>query len=216
MREHFHRAVVTRRRSYKRAQRRESKSGERSSSASKGASKAPSESGAQSLSESADEWTKFCHSANEAATASRKAKSPGPKKSKGTKGSGGPKDSKSLASSVAKTGSGKGSKRKGKEAGLAEKPRWDSSYKIPKQSAPNTSVSSGGPTPHKGGKFKRPMKKVAKKSSMLNQNVDSQAKTEKGPAFIQPSAPSDLLLDYWASHYPGDDVIPANTEHRAR
>ncbi len=84
-RKHFHRAVVTRRRSYKRAQRRESKSGERSSLASKGASKAPSESDAQTPSESADEWTKFCRSADEAAAASRKAKSPGLKKSKGRK-----------------------------------------------------------------------------------------------------------------------------------
>ena len=54
-RDHFHKAVVTRRRSYKRAQRRESKSGERSSSAPKGASKAPSESDTQTPSESADE-----------------------------------------------------------------------------------------------------------------------------------------------------------------
>ncbi len=82
-----------------------------------------------------------------AAAASSKAKSPGSKKSKGSKGSAGPKDSKSSASAVTKTGSSKGNKRKGKEAGLAEKPRWDTSYKIPKRSAPDTSVSSGGPTP---------------------------------------------------------------------
>ncbi len=49
--ESFHKAVVTRRRSYKRAQRRESKSGECSSSASKGVSKAPSESDAPTPSE---------------------------------------------------------------------------------------------------------------------------------------------------------------------
>ncbi len=212
VREHFHKAVVTCHRSYKRAQHRESKSGERSSSAPKGASKAPSESGAQSLSESADEWIKSCRSADEAATASHKAKSPGPKKSKGSKGSGGPKDTKSLASAVTKTGSGKGSKRKGKEAGLAEKPRWDTSYKIPKQSAPDTSVSSGGPTPRKAGKFKCPAKKATKKSSTPNQSADAQAKLEKGPAFMQFSAPSDLPLDYWASCRPGDDVIPANAE----
>ncbi len=146
-REHFHRAVVTRRRSYKRAQRRESKSGERSSSASKGASKPPSEFSDQTLSESADEWSKFCRSADEAAAASRKAKSAGQKKSKGSKGSGGPKGPKSLVSTAAKAGSGKGSKRTGKEAGLTEKPRWDSSYKIPKRPAPDTSISSEGPTP---------------------------------------------------------------------
>ncbi len=55
-RKHFHRVMVARRCSYKRAQRRESKSGEHSSSASKGAPKVPSESGAQTFSESADEW----------------------------------------------------------------------------------------------------------------------------------------------------------------
>ncbi len=210
--EYFHRAVVTRRRSYKRAQHRESKSGERSSSASKGASKAPSESEAQTPSESADEWTKFCRSADEAAAASHKAKSPGPKKSRGSKGSGGPKDPKSSASTVAKTGSGKGSKHKGKEAGLPEKPRWDSSYKIPKRSLPDTSVSSGGPTPCKADKFKRPTKKATKKSSTLNQSADSKAKMEKGPAVVQPSAPSDLPLDHWASYCPGDDVISAKAE----
>ncbi len=69
VREHFHKAVVARRRSYKRAQRRESKSGEHSSSASKGAPKAPSESGAQTLSESADEWAQFRRPADEAAAA---------------------------------------------------------------------------------------------------------------------------------------------------
>ncbi len=42
--------------------------------------------------------------------------------------------------------------------------------------------------------------------------MDTQAKTGKGPAFAQPSAPSDLPLDYWASHRPGDDVIPSNAE----
>ncbi len=121
-REHFYRAVVTRRRSYKRAQCRENKSGEHSSSASKGAYIAPSESGTQTLSESADEWAQFRHSADEAAAASREAKSAGQKRVKGSKGSGGPKESKSLAGTAAKTGSGKGSKRTGKEAGLAEKP----------------------------------------------------------------------------------------------
>ena len=89
-REHVHRAVVTCHRSYKRAQRRESTSGEHSSSASKGASKAPSESGAQTFSESADEWAQFRRSADEAAAASHKAKSSGQKKSKSSKGSGGP------------------------------------------------------------------------------------------------------------------------------
>ena len=211
-REHFHKAMVTRRRSFKRAQCRESKSGERSSSASKGISKALSESDTQTPSDSADEWTKFCRIADEAAAVSSKAKPTGPKKSKGSKGSAGPKDSKSSASAVTKTGSGKGSKRKGKEAGFPEKPRWDSSYKIPKRSAPDTSVSSGGPTPHKAGKFKRPAKKAAKKSSMPNQSTDAQDKMKKGPALAQPSASSDLPLDYWASHRPGDEVIPANAE----
>ncbi len=201
-REPFHRAVVTCRRSYKRAQCRENKSGERSSSASKGASKPPLEFGAQTLSESADEWTRFCRSADKAAAASRQAKSSGSKKSKGGKGSGGPKESKSSASTATKAGSGKGSKRKGKEAGLAEKPRWDSSYKIPKRSAPDTSVSSGGPTPRKADKFKRPKKKAAKKNSTLNQSADSKTKTEKGSTFLQPLAPSELPLDHWAHHRP--------------
>ena len=177
---------------------------------SKGKSQAPSESDIRTPSESADEWTKFRRAADEAAAASSKAKSPGPKKNKGSKGSASPKDSKSSVSAVTKTGSGKGSKRKGKEAGLTEKPCWDTSYKIPKRSMPDTSVSSGGPTPRKAGKFKRPMKKVAKKSSTLKQSMDAQAKSKKGPASVQPLASSDLPLDYWTSHHPGDEVIPAN------
>ncbi len=111
------------------------------------------------------------------------------------------------------TRSGKGSKRKGKEAGLAEKPRWDSSYKIPKRSAPDTSISSGGPTPRKAGKFKHPAKKATKKSSTPNKSADAQAKPKKGVASAQPSTSSDLPLDYWARHRPGDEVIPANAEH---
>ncbi len=75
VRENFHNGVVSRRRSYRRAQCRESKSGEHSSSASKGAPKAPLESGAQTLSEFADEWAQFCHSADEAADAAWKADS---------------------------------------------------------------------------------------------------------------------------------------------
>ncbi len=106
----------------------------------------------------------------------------------------------------------KGSKRTGKEAGLAEKPCWDSSYKIPKWPAPDTSVSSGGPTPRRGDKLKRPKKKFAKKSSTPNQSVGSKSKTEKGSTFLQPLTPSDLSLNYWASHRPGDDVIPANAK----
>ncbi len=212
-RESFHKAVMTRCRSYKRAQHQESKSRERGSSASKGVSRAPSESDTQTPSESADEWNKFRRAADEAAAAtSNKAKSPGLKKSKGSKGSTGPKDSKSSASAVTKTGSGKGSKCKGKEAGLAEKPHWDSSYKIPKWSAPDTSISSGGPTPRKAGKFKRPAKKAAKKSSTPNQSVDAQAKPKKRAASTQPLTSSDLPLDYWARHRPGDDVIPTNAE----
>ncbi len=54
MRENFHRAVVSRRRSYRKAKCKGSKSWERSSSASKGVPK--SESGAHTFSESADEW----------------------------------------------------------------------------------------------------------------------------------------------------------------
>ena len=122
-REAFHKAVVACRRSYKKAKCHESKSGERSSSASKGGARAQSESDAQTLSESADEWTKFRRAADEAAAAtSSQAKTPGPKKGKGSKGSAGLKDSKSPASAAAKAGSAKGSKHKGKEAGLVEKP----------------------------------------------------------------------------------------------
>ncbi len=174
VRESFHKAVVTRRRSYKKAKRRESKSGERNSSVPKGVPNAPSETDTQTPSESADEWNKFRCAADEAAAAaSSKAKSPGLKKGKGSKGSAGPKDSKSSASAVAKTGSAKGSKRKGKEAGLAEKLRWDTSYKVPKRSLPDTSVSSEGLMPRKTGKFKRPAKKVAKKSSTPKRSADA-------------------------------------------
>ncbi len=95
---------------------------------------------------------------------------------------------------------------------MAEKPRWDSSYKIPKWSLPDTSVSSGGPTPRKTGKFKRPAKKVPKKSPTPKQNADAQTKVGKGPASAQPSTSSDLAIDDWANHRPGDYVIPANTE----
>ncbi len=122
------------------------------------------------------------------------------------------KDSKSSASAAVKTGSTKGSKRKGKEARLAEKPRWDTSYKIPKHSLPDTSVSSGGQTPHKTDKFKRPAKKVAKKGSMLKPGKGAQTKTGKGSASAQPSTSSDLAIDYRANHHPGDDTIPAHTE----
>ena len=207
--ESFHKAVVARRRSYKKANRQESKSGERSSSASKGVARAPSESDAQTLSKSADEWNKFRRAADEAAAAaSSKAKTPGPKKGKGSKGSAGLKDSKSSVSAVAKTGSAKGSKRKGKEAGLAEKPHWDTSFKIPKRSLTDTNVSYGGPTPCKTDKFNRPPKKVAKKSSKSKQGKAAQAKTGKGSATAQPSTSSDLPIDYWANHHPGDDTIP--------
>ncbi len=201
-------------RSYKKAKRRESKSGERNASASKGVPNALSESDTQTLSESADEWNKFRRTADKAAAAaSSQAKSPGLKKGKGSKGSAGLKDSKSSVSAVAKTGSTKGSKRKGKEAGLAEKPRWDTSSKIPKRSLLDTSVSSGGPTRRKTGKLKRPAKKVAEKSSTSEQSVDAQAKTGKGSASAQPSTSLDLPIDYWANHRPGDDTMLAHAKH---
>ena len=212
-REAFHKAVVARRRSYRKAKCRESKSGERSSSASKGGARAQSGSEADTLSESADEWTKFCRTADEAAAApSSQAKTPGSKKGKGSKGSAGLKDSKSSASAVAKAGSAKGSKHKGKDAGLAEKPRWDASFKIPKRSLPDTSVSSGGQTPRKTDKFNCPAKKAAKKSSKSKASKDAQAKTGKGSATTQPSTSSTLPIGYWANHRPGDDTIPPHAE----
>ncbi len=76
----------------------------------------------------------------------------------------------------------------GKVAGLSEKPRWDSSYKIPKRPAPDTSVGSGARTPHKADNLKHPKKKVAKKSSTPKQGVDSKAKTGRGSTFLQHSS----------------------------
>ncbi len=151
----FHKAVVSCHRSYRRAQHEESKSRERSSSASKGAPKAPSESGAQTFSKSADEWAWFRHSADEAATAARKVKSSSQKGGKSSGGQGGTKDSKSSASTVTKSGSGKGSRRTRKEDGLAEKLCWDTSYKIPKRPEPDTSISSEARTPCKADKHKQ-------------------------------------------------------------
>ncbi len=212
-RKSFHKAVVARRRSYKKAKCRESKSGECSSLAAKGIARAQSESDAHTLSESADEWTRFRRAADKAATAtSSQAKAPGPKKGKGSKGSAGLKDSKSSASAVAKAGSAKGSKRKGKEAGLAEKPCWDTSFKISKRSLPDTSVSSGGQTPHKTDKFKRPAKKATKKSSKSKRGKDAQVKAGKRSATARPSTSSDLPIGYWANHHPGDDTIPPHAE----
>ncbi len=208
-REAFHKAVVARRRLYKKAKRRESKSGERSSSASKTGARSRSESDAQTLSESADEWTRFRRAADEAVTATpSQAKTPGSKKSKSSKGSAGLKDSKFSASAVAKAGSAKGSKRKGKEAGLAEKPRWDSLFKIPKRSLPDTSASSGGLTPRKADKSKQP----AKKSSKSKPGKGAQAKTGKGSTTMQPSTSSNLPIGYWANYHPEDDTIPPHAE----
>ncbi len=47
---------------------------------------------------------------------------------------------------------------------------------------------------------------------MPNQSADAPPKTKKGAASAQPSTSSDLPIDYWARHRPGDDVIPANAE----
>ncbi len=131
--------------------------------------------------------------ADEAAAAtSSQAKIPGSKKGKGSKGSAGLKDSQSSASAVAKAGSVKGSKRKGKEAGLAEKPHWDTSYKIPKRSLPDTSISSGGLTPRKADKSKRP----AKKSSKSKSGKGVQAKSGKGSATTLPATSTNLAIDH--------------------
>ncbi len=206
-REAFHKAVVACRRSCKKAKRRESKSGERSSSASKSGARAQSESDAQTLSESADEWTKFRRTADEAAAATSNQVSS--KKGKGIKGSAGLKDSKSSAGAVAKAGSAKGSKHKEKEAGLGEKPRWDSSFKIPKRSLPDTSASSGGLTPRKADKSKRP----AKKSSKSKPGKGAQAKSGKGSATAPPSTSANLPINHWANYRPGEDTIPPHAEH---
>ncbi len=62
--------------------------------------KPPAEPDTQTPSESVDEWTKFCHSTDKAATTSQKAKTPSKKGGGGSAVQGGPKDSKSLTSSV--------------------------------------------------------------------------------------------------------------------
>ncbi len=100
----------------------------------------------------------------------------------------------------------------GKEAGLAEKPCWDSSYKILKCPAPDTSLSSGIQTPRKADKQKHSKKKVAKKGSMPNKGLDPKVKTWEGSEVSQPSPQSDLPLDQWTCHRPGDDTMPATAE----
>ncbi len=95
---------------------------------------------------------------------------------------------------------------------MAEKPHWDTSYKIPKHSLPDTSVSSGGPTPRKTDKFKRPAKKADKKGSASKQGKKARMKTGKGSASVRPPTSSDLPIDYWANNRPGDDTIPAHAE----
>ncbi len=107
--------------------------------------------------------------------------------------------------------SGKGNKHTGKEVGLAEKPCWDSSYKIPKR--PDTSVSSGTRTSHKADKHKHQKKKVDRKGSTPNKDSDPKVKAGGRSAVLRLLPQSDLPLDYWARYLPGDDTIPANSEH---
>ncbi len=111
---------------------------------------------------------------------------------------------------MTKSGSGKGSKHTGKEAGLPETPHWDTSYKIPKCLAPDTSISSEAQIPRKADKHKRPKKKAAKKGSTPNKGLEPKAETGGGPSA---SPQSDLPLNHWAHHCPGDKLIPANAEH---
>ncbi len=91
---------------------------------------------------------------------------------------------------------------------MAEKPRWDTSYKIPKRSLPDISVSSGGLTHRKADKSKRP----AKKSSKSKSGKGAQAKSGKGSATALPSTSTNLAIDHWANHRPGDDPIPLHAE----
>ncbi len=133
---------------------------------------------------------------------------PGSKKGKGSKGSASLKDSKSSASTVAKAGSVKGNKRKGKEAGLFEEPRRDSSFKIPKRSLPDTSVSSGGPSPRKTEKTKRP----TKKSSKSKTGKGAQTQSGRGSATALPPTSTSQAPDHWANHRPGDGTIPPHAE----
>ncbi len=208
-REAFHKSVVNRHRSFKKAKRRESKSEERSSSASKSGARAHSESDTQARSGSADEWNQFRRAADAAATAtSSQPKTAGSKKSTGGNGSASLKDSKSSASAVAKAGSVKSSKRKGKEAGLFEKPRWDTNWKIPKRTLPDTSVSSGGPSPWKSGKTKKP----TKKNSKSNPAKGAQTQSERGSAPALLSTSASQAPDHWANHRPGDGTIPPHAE----
>ncbi len=115
---------------------------------------------------------------------------------------------------MTKPGSGKGSKRTGKEAGLAEKPRWAHSYKIPKGPAPETSVSSEAQTPRKSDKHKRPKKKAAKKgsSSTPKKRLNPKIKAEGGPPTNKSSPFSDLPIDHWANYHKENKVIPTNAE----
>ncbi len=133
---------------------------------------------------------------------------PGSKKGKGSKGSASLKDSKSSASAVAKAGSVKGSKHKGKVTGLFEKPRWDTSFKIPKRSLPDTSVSSGGPSPSKTDKTKRP----TKKSSKSKPGKGAQTQSGRGSATALPPTSTPQAIDHWANHRPGDGTIPPHAE----
>ncbi len=102
----------------------------------------------------------------------------------------------------------KGNKHKGKDAGLFEKPRWDSSFKIPKRSLPDMSVSSGGPSPRKTDKTKRP----TKKSSKSKTGKSAQTQSGRGSATALPPTSMSQAPDHWANHRPGDGIIPPHTE----
>ncbi len=88
------------------------------------------------------------------------------------------------------------------------------SYKNLKRPVPDTSVSSEAQPPCKSDKHKLPKKKAAKKGSLSTPKKGSnpKIKTEEGPPTSKSSPPSDLPLDHWVNHCPGDGAIPVNPE----
>ena len=192
-------------------------SGECSSSASKGAISAPAEPDPQTFSKLADEWTKFCNTTKKAAAIFQKAKTSGKKGGGSDTGQSGHGESKPTTNSATTSSTGKGNKCTGKKAALTDRQHWLQSYKVPKLPAPDTSVSSEGKTPRKGGKRKQPKKKAAKKGLSGTTRKGSnpkagQAKTGGGSATLQPLPSSSQPLDCWADKSPGDDIIPPHAE----
>ncbi len=213
----FHQVIVPHRRRIKKAKLRESQAEEHSSSTPKGVATTSMEKDPLELSRSADEWNKFCQTADEAAATSKKAGTTGKSRGGSKSSQGGCEGSKPAVDPPAISSTGKGSKRKGNKR----------TYLTGSDGSIHTKFLNCRRQTQVLAPRAKPLVRLTKRSDLRRRPqrrvhliplvrgrtlIQGIANTGGGPTVPRPLPSSCQPRNHWANNCPGDGTIPPHTE----